>query len=463
MRHWVVIVMGCLLANLVWAAPRVDFTATPTGKRVVGYFHAFNSNDDAAIRAYISENYADSALAQRSVEDRLGTYRQLQRDMGTLELLQVLEATADRTTVLAHAQGNRGFQLTFLTKPRPPHKLLGIQVAPAEDAQALQDRSPLTEAAALDSATAYLERQAAADAFAGAVLIARSGQPLLRHAYGLADREHAVPNTPETRFNIGSINKTFTQLAIHGLVAAGKLALTDRVGKVLPDYPNATVREQVTVEQLLTHRAGVPDYFGEEFVNTPKDRLRTLADYLPLFASKPLLFAPGSEERYSNGGYIVLGRIIEQLSGKSYDACVRETIYDVAGMTQSGAFMADEIVPNRAVGYTHRWHWEREDDPELRSNVLVSPARGSSAGGGYSTVDDLLKFVTALEGGRFPGGLPGALPGALGIAGGAPGLNAAVESGIPGGYTVIVLANLDPPAAEQAARQIRQWLARVKA
>lgn len=212
------------------------------------------------------------------------------------------------------------------------------------------------------------------------------------------------------------------------------------------------------MKQLLDMRSGIGDFFGKEFLNTPRDRIRSLKDYLPLFAGKPLLFEPGTAERYSNGGYVVLGLIIEKVTGRSYYDYVQETVFNPAGMTRSGWFGSDEIVPDRATGYTHGWNAAAEDSPELRSNVLTKPGIGSSAGGGYSTVDDLLNFVNALQTNR----LQSSEGGAMGIAGGAPGTNGAVESGIPGGYTVIVLCNADPPQAEDAAMTLRQWLIRVR-
>ncbi len=147
---------------------------------------------------------------------------------------------------------------------------------------------------------------------------------------------------------------------------------------------------------------GLGDFFGPKFTATPKGRIRNLADYLAIFSSDPILYAPGTSRRYSNAGYVVLGLIIEKVSGKSYYDYVREHIYGPAGMKDSDSYFQDAIVANRAVGYT----LEDEDEkqlPQAVSNMYMLPARGSSAGGGYSTAEDLLRFDLAMRGGKLLG------------------------------------------------------------
>ncbi len=198
----------------------------------------------------------------------------------------------------------------------------------------------------------------------------------------------------ETRFNLGSINKIFTKTAIAQLAAAGKLALSDTIRKHLPRY-GAPYADRVTILQLLNFSSGMGDIFGAKWDATPKERLRTLADYLPLFENDPLKFEPGTSHAYSNAGYVVLGLIIEAASGQDYYTYVRENIFRPAGMADSDSYASDDTVKNRAVGYT------KEGGGGQRSNAFQRPARGSSAGGGYSTVRDLLKFGAALKAGKL--------------------------------------------------------------
>src|SRR2546421_5654357 len=222
--------------------------------------------------------------------------------------------------------------------------------------------------------------------FSGVVLLAENGKPVLVQAYGFTDATKTTPNRTDTKFNLGSINKIFTQVAIGQLAAAGKLSVDDTVRKHLPDYPSP-VADKITIQQLIEHRSGLGDFFGPEFMAAPPSKIRKLSDYLPLFANKPLLFEPGTEQRYSNAGYIVLGLIVERLSGQSYYDYVREHIFKPAGMNDTDSYQIDENVPNRARGITKRGD--------------QMPGRGSSAGGGYSTAPDLLRFAKALSGNKL--------------------------------------------------------------
>lgn len=287
------------------------------------------------------------------------------------------------------------------------------------------------------------------DQFSGVVLVARNGVPEFERAYGMADREAGRRNDLETAFNLGSINKFFTATAIRQLAAAGKLTVDSTLARAWPDYPNQDVARRVTIRQILEHRSGIQgNIFGAPPGKTRRE-VRSLADYFELFKDQPLQFEPGSRQQYSNAGYIVLGLLVERLSGENYYAYVRGHIYERAGMTRTGSWPVDSLPPNTAFGYTgDSW-------PRTRNSEIL-PGRGSSAGGGYSTAHDLLRLLNALRDNKIPAGPPSG----IGIAGGAPGLNAALEGDLPGGYDVIVLANLDPPAAERVARLIRTALAR---
>ena len=303
--------------------------------------------------------------------------------------------------------------------------------------------------------TKTLDSLVAAGEFSGVVLLAKDGVPVFERAYGFADREARTPNNIETAFNLGSINKLFTQIAIRQLADAGKLNVDSTLARAWPDYPNQDVARRITIRQLLQHRSGVG---GNIFAAPPgktRGDIRRLADYLPLFVHEPLQFDPGTDQRYSNAGYIVLGLLVERLSGEDYYDYVRRHIYEPAGMTRTASWTVDSLPANTAKGYTTRGlDAETPSAGPAVPNTNILPGRGSSAGGGYSTAHDLLRLLNALRAGRIPSGPPAG----VGIAGGAPGLNAAVEGDLPGGYDLIVLANLDPPSAERLARIVTGWL-----
>ncbi|NTV72525.1 MAG: beta-lactamase family protein [Azonexaceae bacterium] len=211
----------------------------------------------------------------------------------------------------------------------------------------------------------------------------------------------SVPaNLVDTKFNLGSMNKMFTAVAILQLVEQGKLSVGDRIIDVLPDYPNREVPAEVTIDQLLTHTAGMGDCFTGDFFTTPPEQLKTVAGYLPLFVDKPLQFEPGTQYAYSNEDYIVLGLIIEKITGQSYFDYVRENVYALAGMVNTDAFDLDTPVPNLAIGYTTQ-DAEGNQTGELADNTPLMPVKGTPAGGGYSTAGDLLSFKEALLGNKL--------------------------------------------------------------
>ena len=307
----------------------------------------------------------------------------------------------------------------------------------------------------------YLSRLAAKDEFAGVVLIAKDGQKFYERGYGPADRDRKTPIAPELRFNIASIGKAFTRVAIGQLVAAGKLSLTDTIQSRIPDYPNADARG-ATVEQLLNHTAGIVDFFGPRFEAAPKDQFQSNADYYRFVASEPPLFQPGSRKQYCNGCYIVLGELIARVSGVPYERYISEHIFQPAGMTGAGFLSATDrhVVP----GYTRRI----PPEGELRANTAMHGHHGNAAGGSYARADDLLAFDNALRERRLldatmtgwyfnvPPVTADRVLSAMGIGGGAPGANGSLSG--DGTWTIIVLGNLDPPNASRLAAALQRQL-----
>ena len=327
------------------------------------------------------------------------------------------------------------------------HTLIAALMAAAPLAAQVRP-APIPEAELVKRIATTVDSLANLGEFSGVVLLAKNGAPVFEKAYGFADREAKRPNTVETAFNLGSINKLFTQIAIRQLATEGKLHLDSTLATYWPDYPNADVARKVTIRQMMSHRSGIG---GDIFAAPPgktRHAVRHNRDYLQLFVDRPLNFEPGTRQQYSNAGYVILGMLVERLSGTDYYRYVDERIYRPAGMTRTGHWPVDSLPANTAIGYT------KEDGP-IERNTAFLPGRGSSAGGGYSTAYDLMRFMMALRGKKVAAG-PEA--GSVGIAGGAGGLNGVLEGDLPGGYDLIVLANLDPPAAERASRIIRGWL-----
>jgi len=261
----------------------------------------------------------------------------------------------------------------------------------------------------------------------------------------------------------------FTAVAILQLIEAGKVDLQAPLGRYLRDYPNKDVARKVTIHQLLTHTGGTGDIFGPEF-DAHRNELRTLADYVELYGKRGLEFQPGSRWAYSNYGFILLGRVIEIVTGQRYYDYVKTNIFGPAGMKRSGSLPERQAVPDRSVGYT-----KAPGTTEWTPNTDTLPYRGTSAGGGYSTVEDLARFADALRkhdllsaestelllAGKVKSG-PGIqyaygfedardadANGSVGHGGGAPGINGDLRIFPKSGYVVAVLANIDPPSAQR--------------
>ena len=453
-----------LLAAMLPAAAAPE-PAENGARSVQAFLAAYNAKDEPRLEEFARTHFDTRTLADQPPAALARRYLARREETGPLTYAGVAMESPQHSEFLAQGAGRRWYQISLEGSPEAPHYAdltIDPTLSPPKSVA-----TPKTRAAFVRAVDAYVDQLAQAGEFSGTVLVAKNGQPVYRRAAGFASREFGVPNKMDTAFNIGSIGKVFTQVAVLQLMQSGRIKPDDTIGRWLPDYPNAEARS-ATVAQLLSMQSGIGDFFGPEFAAAPHGRIRTLEDYLPFFAAKPLAFKPGTSQMYSNGGYLVLGLIVQKASGESYYDYVRDRIFVPAGMVHTGYPQVDDGTPGRAAGYT-------QTPMGLRNAIYGAPARGSSAGGAYSTAADLTKFAQALRSNRFldavytrwllerfPGngpqsqtsaGVPG---GMFGVAGGTPGANALLLSDASGS-TIVVLSNLDPPAAEALGRQIRRW------
>jgi D-alanyl-D-alanine carboxypeptidase len=332
----------------------------------------------------------------------------------------------------------------------------------------------------IENVHALLDSHTAADRFSGAVLVAHDDHLVITAACGYAIHPNVLPNQPDTRFDIASVNKMFTAVAVMQLVANGQLDLHTPISAYKLDLPNT---DSITIHQLLTHTAGFGDYWNDAYRAARSD-LRTVTDYLKLFATTPREFPPGTRHRYSNAGYVVLGAIIEQVTGQSYYDHVRQSIYQPVAMHDTEHYELDLPIANRAVGYTHDTRFGPTDRLR-RANHFIYAVKGSPAGNGFSTVHDLFRFFQALQSQRLldasytdlcltahtAGEQPGVSYGygfhiiddgergrVIGHGGRAFGGDAFALMYRDLGYTVIVLSNYDRPAARHIINGIADML-----
>jgi D-alanyl-D-alanine carboxypeptidase len=461
------LVVAFLLTATVCQA-QTAFPDTPAGNQAKGWLAAFNAGDMDKYKEFVRSNFP--AREQRADQD--ARFREM---TGGFDLKKVEESTPTKIVALVQERMSDQFaRLTFEVEAAEPHKIsrLGLQAIPRPADFPLPR---LSETELIPALRKKLDEDVAAGRFAGAALVAKNGKILFSQAYGLADREKKTPNSLKTRFRLGSMNKMFTAVATLQLVQSGKLDLKAPLGTYLTDYPNKDVAAKVTIEQLLTHTGGTGDIFGPEFEKRRLE-LKTLRDYVTLYGQRAPEFEPGSRWQYSNYGFLLLGVLIEKVSGQSYYDYVRDHIFKPAGMTSTASEPEEQSVTDRSVGYM------RAETGGWQPNTDTLPYRGTSAGGGYSTVEDLLKFATALQTHKLLNaqytetlttGKVDAGPGkyaygfqesmingtrCFGHGGGAPGMNGMLQICPGPGYVIAILANMDPPTASRISSFITNRL-----
>jgi CubicO group peptidase (beta-lactamase class C family) len=443
---------------------------TPAGEQFSTWLLAFNSGERARVEEV-------RKLFKNPPGPNVDGDMAFRRMTGGFDLRKIEESSATRMSGLVQERSSDQFaRFAMVVEEKEPHSItewhLDAIATPAEFAT-----GRLSETEALETAKARIDELVKDDKFSGAVLVTKNGKTIMSGAYGLADREKKIPNSLNTKFRIGSMNKMFTAVSILQLVQGGKIKLSESFGKYIADYPNKDAAGKVTIEQLLTHTGGTGDIFGPQFEEHRKD-LRNLQDYVNLYGKRGLEFAPGSRWEYSNYGFLLLGVVVERVSGKSYYDYVRENVYAPAAMNSTASLAEDQAVPGRSIGYT------AFGGGEVHANGDTLPYRGTSAGGGYSTVEDLQRFAGALtnhkllnaentdllttgkvatpHGGKYAFGFfdDGAENGVrhFGHGGGAPGMNGDLQIYPQSGYVIAVLSNLDPPAASRVSEFIANRL-----
>lgn len=357
--------------------------------------------------------------------------------------------------------------------PRPIRPLaLGLALA-LGIAGPLHGQAPDTSRPALSTVDAAVVQRAVqawlekarGQGFSGTVLVADGTNVLFEGHAGLADPATGAAIGPDTRFNLASTGKLFTTVAVLQLHERGKLDLDAPIGRYLPDWPVQGVREQVTARQLLMHTSGLGAFWGPDF-EARRRSLRQLRDYIPLLAVEPG-FKPGTAFRYSNNGFMLLGLLVEAVSGQSYYDYVAQHVLAPAGMRNTGYYDIDGRAERAAV--PHRGGTGADRDTPI---LPLPEPRGAAAGGGYSTARDLLRFHRALLGGRLLGSKEMALlfapvelpPGtrapphglgvlryeaggdvAYGHPGGAPGIGVDFRGLRDSGFAVVVMSNSEQP------------------
>ena len=354
-----------------------------------------NSATPKVLRAYVDSAFG-GPMRDRPTDAYVNLFMGLRERSGGLEWVSVQEETAYRAVIrLTRKLTGETNALQVSVEESSPHRVTRLDLRPPPGA-APRVASDAELASALQQ---YVTALARVDAFSGSVLLAKDGKVLYSAAFGSANKDFGAPNTIETRFNLGSMNKMFTSVVIAQLVEQRKLSYDDPLSKFLPDFPSAAAAKKVTIKHLLTHTSGLGSYFNDEFFKSSRERFRTVDDMMQIAKGESLAFEPGTRWSYSNTGMLVLGKVIEVVTKRDYFDYVRERISKPADMTRSDAYELDGVNENLAVGYEK----EYADDgtKRYRNNIFMHVMRGGPAGGGYSTAPDLLRFAEALKAGNL--------------------------------------------------------------
>jgi CubicO group peptidase (beta-lactamase class C family) len=433
-------------------------------ERIREFVQVFDTGQPDRYRRFVSDAFSPAFLKDIPLEDHVQILTRGFEGSGGYDLQRVVPFGRSRAAGLLQARKTgEWFRIVLTAEDAPPFRVASVGIMPSGPVLADLPPGPTTDAQMVEVIRSYLERAAAAGQFSGAVLIAKDGQPLFRAAYGLADRDFGVPNRVDTKFNLGSMNKMFTAVAIAQLAEKGKLDFADPVGKYLSDWLPAEIAGKITLRQLLTHTSGLGSYFGDSFARASRELFRKVDDYKPLVAGEKPAFEPGTRWSYSNTGFLLLGAVVEKVAGQPYFDYVRENVYKPAGMADTDCYDMDDVVPNRAVGYTRvTGQW--------KSNLFMHVIKGGPAGGGFSTVEDLLRFDVALRGHKLLGPEPterllsakpelgspaygygfqvGENPRVAGHSGGFPGISSNLAMYLESGHTLAVLSNGDAGTAD---------------
>jgi CubicO group peptidase (beta-lactamase class C family) len=325
-----------------------------------------------------------------------------------------------------------------------------------------------------------LNKMDEADEFSGAVLIARNGSVLLGKAMGEASKAYEIPNKMDTKFNMASVGKMFTGVAVTQLVEKGLLSFDDPISKyVSEEWLSPAISKKIQVRHLLTHTSGLGDYFREAYMQCAIPYFKDLDDYKSLIVDDTLMFEPGTRFSYSNTGMLLLGVVIENVTNEGYFNYLKKNIFDPIGMVNTGGFAKDTPVKNRATGYTKVYE---NGAVTWNNHQFTRIMRGSPSGGVYSTIEDMLKFDMAIRSNKLLSpeysqilleGRPelnasfhsygffvseGSAGRTASHKGDGQGMNCQFKMYIDSGYTMVILSNYSAPSANIVANVVDQLI-----
>lgn len=469
-----VAVLACRPAGLVGAGSataqvaEAQLASTASGMHLRALVNAINVRDSSAIQRFGREHYVERALAESGGEPRLlQRWLEVGASVGPLEIDSVVATSNVETVAWARGTISKAW-LSFrvLADSAEPHRVVRIGLGRGIRPPYADARVPVVpEAMLARHVDDYVRGLVNADLFSGVVLIARNGRRVIASTYGFTDIGNRTAMRLDTPFDIASIGKTFTAVAIGQLAERGALRLGDTVGRYVPELP-ASIGRRITIRQLLEHSSGLGE-LGPQ-LDSAMRRAANVGEMVALLDDTTLAFPPGTSVQYSNRGYVILGAVIERTSGRPYVDYIEDEIFRRAGMERTALLPVTRLPRDRARRYTHyptlRSGWTPGPRVEFAPEMDLAPG---PHGGAYSTAEDLVRFSEALTAGRLLGaqmlqqlvepqdgsgqslGFQGGDTGVrawFGHGGGTPGMNSLLRVFPRLGYTLVVLSNYDSGA-----------------
>jgi CubicO group peptidase (beta-lactamase class C family) len=367
--------------------------AVRAGERLV----AALGRDAAARRAFVETEFSAAALTREPVAERAAALDRLVRDVGRVSIVQTLVRSERHADLILAAENGRFLSAVIFMSTREPGKIVSFFALPARDPARTAREAWPESGVPLDRLPQEIEWRVAAQArdhfFYGTVLVARRDEVLFRGAYGPANMETATPNRVDTLFNAASVGKMFTGVAILALVDQGRISLDDPVTRWVPEFSGTAAGRTITLRQLLSHTSGVGNWAAQF---RPHVSQRAAVETM----TEPLIAEPGARMFYSNANYVLLGAVLEAVTGQSLDDVLQELVFRPANMTSTSLASGAEAGARGAI----RYHFAEDDPLGFRGHVPqleTHNLRADASGGTHTNIDDLFAFHRALLQGRL--------------------------------------------------------------
>jgi CubicO group peptidase (beta-lactamase class C family) len=441
---------------------------TPAGKRLKAAVEVINTGNMDSVRIFIANNFAKKSIDFFGEEELFNIYYGMFEKYYGLDFHHIEESSENKEVAVFRCRlTGTGYIFGLTVETESPHKVRGITILPLADPDEDSGLTELSNKEIAERLSSILDRFEEHGVFSGVVLIAENDSVVFHNAYGLANREAAIPADVNTKFNLASISKMFTAVAIAQLCEKGMLSYEDPIGRFLgPDWIPIDIGKKVKIKHLLSHTSGIG---GEDFNITYVEESVALGftqvdDYKAFSVNTVLKFEPGDKFEYSNLGYHLLGAVIEQVSGETYPAYTKSHVFERAGMEASELSGSEIPQQEMAIGYEKLCRGDSVIFVDNRSRI---PDKATPAGLGYATANDLFQFARAMRADALVtsetrgilfapkvdlnspfcgfGFRVNSVDGrtTVGHTGGYIGINNSFSMGVDDGQTVIILSNLD--------------------